>query len=185
MVSAGGFLAEGPRLGLRRLRRADVSSAYVGWLNDADVTRFLESRFSPHSEESTAAYVSKLEGDPNNVLLGIFLLDGARHIGNIKVGPIDRHHLCASVGIVIGDKGCWGKGFATEAISLATRYAFASLGLHRLEAGAYAENVGSAKAFVKAGWHEEGRERSKWLCEGRFVDGLRVACVNGSPSEAG
>ncbi len=177
-MTAEGFLIEGRRVGLRRVRSSDVTPVYVGWLNDPEVNRFLESRFSPHSLESTAAYVAKLEGDVDNVFLAIIMLDGSRHIGNMKIGPINRQHRCAAVGIVIGEKDCWGKGYATEAISLGTRYSFATLGLHRLEAGAYAENPGSARAFLKAGWHEEGREQSKWRCEDRFVDGVRIACVN-------
>lgn len=184
-MSGADYLISGGRLGLRRVCSSDVTPTYVGWLNDPEVTRFLESRFSRHTLESTAAYVAKLAGDADNVLLAIIVLDGGRHIGNLKIGPIDRRHRFADVGIVIGEKDCWGHGFASEAIVLATRYAFDTLALHRLQAGAYAENPGSAKAFLKAGWHEEGRERSKWHCGGRYMDGLRVGCVNAaSPDPA-
>ena len=31
---------------------------------------------------------------------------------------------------------------------------------------------------------EEGKEKSKWLCEGRFMDGVRVACVNPASQES-
>ena len=57
-----------------------------------------------------------------------------------------------SVRILLGDKNCWGKGYATETIEVLTEHAFGVLGLHKLTAGAYAENVGSIRAFEKAGF---------------------------------
>lgn len=167
----------GPRLHLRSPRPADVTDRYVGWLNDPEVNRCLEIRFTPHTKDSVRGYLDKMAADEENVFLAIVLNDGDVHIGNLKIGPINRAHRFADIGIVIGEKGSWGKGYATEAISLATRLAFETLGLHRLEAGAYASNMGSAKAFLKAGWKEEGREAAKWDDGGRFVDGIRVACV--------
>ena len=170
---------DGSRIHLRSVRPADATERYVSWLNDPEVNRYLEVRFSPQTLEGVRAYIDDMAKSADYVFLAIMLNDGARHIGNIKIGPINRAHLFADIGIVIGEKDCWGKGCATEAIALATRYAFDSLGLHRLEAGAYAPNMGSAKAFLKAGWREEAREAAKWLVDGEFVDGIRVACVKG------
>ena len=171
---------DGSRLHLRSVRSSDVTESYVSWLNDPEVNRYLEIRFSSHTLESVRAYVEDMAASSDYVFLAIVLNDGTRHVGNIKIGPINRAHRFADVGIVIGEKKDWGKGYATEAIALATRYAFDSLDLHRLEAGAYDCNMGSAKAFLKAGWKEECRETAKWLSDGVYVDGIRVACVRGS-----
>ena len=168
---------DGPRLHLRSARPSDASDRYVAWLNDAEINRYLELRFSTHTLAGVKAYIAEMAESTTYVFLAIVLNDGERHIGNIKIGPINRAHRYADIGIVIGEKDAWGKGYATEAISLATRYAFETLGLHRLEAGAYEPNMGSAKAFIKAGWHEEGREIAKWSVDGKFVDGIRVACI--------
>lgn len=168
---------DGPRLHLRSVRPSDATERYVGWLNDPEINRYLEVRFSKQTLEGVKAYVAEMAESRDYAFFAIVLNDGDRHIGNIKIGPINRAHGFADVGIVIGEKDCWGKGYASEAIGLATRYAFETLGLRRLEAGAYAPNAGSAKAFLKAGWHEEGRELAKWRDGDAIVDGLRVACV--------
>ncbi len=170
---------DGPRLHLRSVRPSDATERYVSWLNDPEINRYLEVRFSPQTLEGVRAYVTEMAGSEDYAFMAIVLNDGDRHIGNIKIGPMNRAHRFADIGIVIGEKDCWGKGYATEAIALATRYAFETLDLHRLEAGAYAPNMGSAKAFLKAGWKEEGLESAKWLVDGVFVDGIRVACVRG------
>ena len=101
------------------------------------------------------AYIEATAQKTDYVSLAIVLDKGFRHIGNPKIGPINCAHGFAANGLVIGDKDCGGKGYAIEAIALATRYAFDVLGMHRLEAGVYATNIGSAEALRQAGWSEE------------------------------
>jgi ribosomal-protein-alanine N-acetyltransferase len=101
------------------------------------------------------------------LLLGIFLKGDRRHIGNIKMGPVNWRYGRADVGLVIGDKSCWGNGYATGAISGICEFAFTTLGLRRLEAGAYSSNVGSIKAFLKARFVQEGILRGRWTLDGQ------------------
>jgi RimJ/RimL family protein N-acetyltransferase len=66
------------------------------------------------------------------------------------------------MGLLIGEPASWGKGYATEAIVAVTAHAFSTMGLEKLYAGAYAANAGSIRAFLKAGWVEEGRSTAMW-----------------------
>ena len=50
----------------------------------------------------------------------------------------------------------WGKGYATEIARASARYAFQSLGLDRLIAVTYPENIGSRKVLLNAGFDEQG-----------------------------
>lgn len=154
------------RVELFLLEEADVSPAYVGWLNDPLVNRFLESRFAFHDEASTRAFVGACLADANVLLLGIRnrMLDG-RHVGNIKLGPVDRRHGLGEIGVLIGDREAWGSGIATSAISLLCGIAVQQVGLRKLTAGCYASNVGSERAFLKAGFSIEGRRQRHFLFE--------------------
>jgi RimJ/RimL family protein N-acetyltransferase len=174
---------EGERLYLRRLRQADVSETYLAWMNAPEVNQYLESRFGEHSLESLSAFVAAMAGDPRNLFTGIFLRDRDRHIGNIKLGPIDVHHSHAEIGLLIGERDCWGQGYACEAIGTLTRFAFEELNLHKIVAGAYEDNGGSTRAFEKAGYRREGLLRSHWWSNGRFQDGTMLGMVN--PGHAG
>lgn len=176
-------LIEGPRLTLRRVRVSDVTPAYVAWLNDPDVNRYLEVRYVKHTAAGVRKYVASMEGDESSVFCAIALKDGDRHIGNIKIGPVNTAHRFADVSLVIGEKDCWGRGYATEAIRLITRYGFERLGLLKIEAGVYAPNQGSTKAFLKAGYRHEGLERRKFQCGSRRVDGVRLGCLQGELTE--
>ena len=107
----------------------------------------------------------------SNILFGIFSKRNDKHIGNIKLGSINSFHSRADLGLIIGDKSFWGKGIAFESICLVRDYAFTQLVLQKLYAGCYESNVGSKKAFLKAGFKVEGFLESHVI-----VDGRREGC---------
>jgi RimJ/RimL family protein N-acetyltransferase len=172
----------GPRLDLREVRPDDVTGGYYQWMNDPEVTHYLESRFFPNSVEGLRTYVAERHADRTNVFLALVVRDGARHIGNIKLGPIDWIHRRADIGILIGEKDCWGAGFATEAIRLVIEYAFLRLNLHKVTAGCYDPNVGSIRAFEKAGFVREGVRREHFYCDGRYLDLILLGLIR--PTDA-
>ena len=168
---------EGPRLVLRELTVTDVTEAYCRWLNDAAVTEFLESRFAPQNYDTIAEYVASIGNSPDSILFAMIERRASRHIGNIRLGPIDHNHRYAEIGLLIGERDCWGVGYAREAITLIRDYAFDRLGLHRLTAGCYAPNKGSEIAFLKAGFRVEGRRRHHYLLNGTYVDGVLLGMM--------
>lgn len=170
-------IIEGKDIYLRELQKKDVDSHYLGWMNDNDVTRYLESRFEIWSIKKLKDYIGEVEENPDYVFLAVVLRDGNKHIGNIKIGPINRFHMFADVGIIIGEKTFWGKGFAAETIKLVVDYAFNTLNLHKLTAGAYADNVGSIKAFKKAGFSVEGIRKKHYHYNGDYVDAVLLGIL--------
>ena len=160
----------GEHLYLREVRLSDVNENYYRWLNDPEVTQYLEVRYVPHSLENIRAFVTAMDGKSDEIFMAICLRENDRHIGNIKLGPINAMHGCGDVSLLIGEKDCWGHGYATEAIRLCCRFAFAVRNLRKLNAGVYAANVGSKRAFEKAGFREEGRLRGQSMVAGRPMD---------------
>lgn len=164
------------RLELKSLDPAALDPAYVAWLNDPDVNRYLETRFSVQTSEGVAEFVRGANASPDNYLFGIFADE--RHIGNIKLGPVDKHHRRGEVGLLIGDRAQWGRGIGCEAITLVTDFAFGVLGLHKVTAGCYALNGGSYRAFLNAGWKDAGRFVEHVLLDGAWCDVLRFEKMN-------
>ncbi|MBF0527311.1 MAG: GNAT family N-acetyltransferase [Deltaproteobacteria bacterium] len=168
----------GERIYLRRLLVTDVAEDYLAWLRDDEVVSYLELRFAHHTLESLRHYVIGGMAARDKLLLGIFLKDQDRHIGNISLNWIDWNHYWADVGIMIGDKTCWRQGLGTESVGLIKETAFGSLGLHRLAAGIYSNNVGCIKAFSRAGFEPEARLVGKRLHRSVFVDEIWMSCFN-------
>ena len=169
---------EAEHLYLREVRPSDVNECYYGWMNDPSVTQYLESRFFPNSMEGLRKYVESKLDDRDNVFLAMVLKNGHRHIGNIKLGPINWIHRTGDIGLLIGPQDCWGKGYATEAIKLVTDYAFRILGLQKVTASSYDANQGSIRAFQKAGFEIEGVRKQQFYCHGRRVDMVLMGIVN-------
>jgi ribosomal-protein-alanine N-acetyltransferase len=163
------LLASGTRVGLREIAAADVTERYVGWLNDPVTAQFLESRFALHTIESVGDFVAQQLADPAVLMLAIVELDGGAHVGNIKVGPLSPHHGTADVGLLIGERAVWGRGYGTEAIRLATQLGFERLGARKLTASCYSDNAGSAAAFRRAGWTDEGVRPAQFVGAGGGV----------------
>jgi RimJ/RimL family protein N-acetyltransferase len=163
---------------LRSISQADVTPSYLSWMNDPKVVRYTESRFQIHTLDSLETVVSGVLADPDLIMWAICRADDRAHVGNIKLGPINWRHGLGDIGLIIGDRACWGKGFATEAISLLSGYAFGALRLHKLTASMYADNIGSRRAFEKAGFEIEGVRRSHFRLDDRFTDLVLMGRIN-------
>jgi len=177
-MTAQSMFLNGKRIYLREVRPTDVNETYYRWMNNSSITDFLESRFIPQSIEKIREYVTSKLGDTENIFLAIVMKEGDRHIGNIKIGPIHWIHRTGDIGIIIGEEDCWGQGYASEAISLLTDYAFKTLNLHKVTAGAYGNNLGSVKAFEKSGFVVEGIKKNHFYFKGAYVDNILMAKWN-------
>lgn len=162
---------------LRQICVEDCTDAYVDWLNDPDVNRCLETKWTTQTRESIEAFVRTQIESEHSLLLAILSGSSGRHIGNIKLGPIHPHYQHADVSYFIGDKSEWKKGIASEAIRLICKYGFEELQLHRIEAGAYANAVGSQKALEKNGFKREAVFREQVLFEGEWIDVYRYGLL--------
>ena len=144
------------RLYLQNLVPSLIDDTYLGWMNDPKVICFLESRFCPpKSLDELRSFVKQINSSSHSLFFGIFLKAADRHVGNVKLGPISKEHHRSSIGFLIGERTLWGQGIATEAVSVAAKYALSELGLFKLTAGVYESNKGSAKILRKSGFIEE------------------------------
>jgi ribosomal-protein-alanine N-acetyltransferase len=168
----------GQSLFLRTLVGEDATPRYLSWLSDVEVTRYLEVRFSaPSNLIGLSDFISSTNESDDTLMLGMFLLSDGRHIGNIKLGPINRHHGTGDIGLLIGERGEWGKGHARAVIALVTNYAFTTLGLSKLTAGCYSANEGSRRAFLLAGFVEEGRQAAQYVADGVRQDKILLGKI--------
>lgn len=174
-----GQLISGSTIHLRPVGVDDVTERYCEWLNDPEVNQFLETRFETQTRERVLEYVKAQTRARDAVLLAIIRASDGHHLGNLRIGAINTHHQTATIAVVIGEKGAWGKGAGTEAIRLATKYAFDELGLRKLTAGCYATNVGSIRAFERAGWVREGLQRAQFVSRAGIVDAVLLGRLKG------
>jgi [ribosomal protein S5]-alanine N-acetyltransferase len=165
------FLA-GSQVYLRALERADLNETYLAWLNDPEVTRYLETGVFPSTLEDLEKFYETVTGSRSQVILAIVDKKSDRHIGNVKLGPIDWIHRRAVFGILIGEKKFWGRGIGEEVTRLMVEYAFQRLNLNRVTLGVTAEHQPAVRCYEKVGFRVEGRIREDLFKDGEYKDRL-------------
>ena len=167
-----------PRLMLRPVGVDDISAAYLDGLNDPDVVRWTEARHVVWTRERAAEWIERSNVPGVSLLLGWFVRGSGKHIGNIRLFNMHPLHRRAELSLIVFDKTEWSKGYATEAVTAVTAYAFATLALHRIHADYYAGNAASARVFAKAGYEIEGVYRDHVVVDGAYMDSIRAAKLN-------
>ena len=154
---------------LKRLNlKKDISKKYQIWMNDLEIHRYTEQKYTKHSLVNIRKFVKKKNKSKNEFLDEIFLkkIYFKIHIGNIKLGPIDFKHKTGEISYFIGEKELWGKGYATLAIKEIIKVA-KKIGLKKLKAGLYEMNIGSKKVLEKNNFKLEGKMKSEIFYEGK------------------
>lgn len=167
----------GEGISLRQISLQDCTDTYVEWLNDLEVNQYLETRWCKQDLDSIRNFVMFHLNNDHSILFAIISDDTNRHIGNIKIGPIDKYHNHAAISYFIGDKSLWGKGIATKVIQLVCEFGFHELHLHRIEAGAYSAAIGSWKALEKNGFRREAVFREQVISGDKYMDVYRYGIL--------
>jgi RimJ/RimL family protein N-acetyltransferase len=165
-------MLQSEHLQLKTLTYKDVTQKYVDWMNDPTVNQYTESRFAKHTIESVIQYVKDISGSSNDFMFGIYKDNS--HIGNIKLN-VNRQHDLGDIGLIIGDKNEWGKGYATESIRAITDYGFKTHGLNKIMAGIYSNNIGSIKAFIRAGYEQEAKLSNQYKYNSEYIGSVMMS----------
>ena len=160
---------ETENLNLRNLISEDVSQAYVDWLNDSIINKYLSSANVFQTIQTCTDYVLSFAERNDVALIGIFFKQNRLHIGNVTLNPpIDWINKVGTIGISIGRKSFMGKGLAFEALSAVVKYCFDNLNLNHIRAGVHVSNIKSLNLFIRCGFKIEGLVKEAKIVNGHF-----------------
>jgi len=167
-------MIETTRLKIVPFSEEHLTQRYVGWLNDPEVVRYSEQRYRVHTLESCEEYMRSFDHTPNFFWALIARDVDLGHIGNINA-YVDVSNNVADVGILIGEKQAWKRGFGLEAWTAVCDYLLHVANLRKITAGTLAVNSGMLQIMRRAGMIEDGRRIGHCLYEGREVDVIHMA----------
>ena len=153
----------GSYINLRPLTISDCNKRYLSWLNNNEVNKYLETRWTKHSVNSIKEHVRNINKSKNNIILAIEDKTSKKHIGNIKLGPINFNHKSSEISYFIGEQNLWGKGYGYEAVKLMSKFSLLELKIEYLLAGVYENNKSSAALLKKLGYTLQGRFKKRLL----------------------
>lgn len=148
-----------------------LAKLFSQWGADSEYSRLLNwdpaCRFSVKTAQK---WLEKEAEKDNNHFFAIRTLEGDKVIGEINLDGIRLNHRDCFVGIGLGEREYWGKGYGTDAMRIILRYAFTELNLHRVTLDVFEYNPRGVRSYEKAGFVHEGRERGTLLREGKRWD---------------
>jgi [ribosomal protein S5]-alanine N-acetyltransferase len=158
------------RVSLRSISESDVDALYRIFSN-SEVMRYWST---PPLADHNAA-VKLLNEIHEDFRRQKFLKWGiARQTDDALIGTatlfnlnLDSHR--AEIGYCL-DRAAWGNGYMNEALQALLAYAFAELGLHRIEADVDPRNSASLQTVERLGFQREGYLRERWQVNGEIQD---------------
>lgn len=167
----------GEKVYLRPLERGDMGLV-TKWHNDPEIMR-LFAFTKPTSEEYWLDWYDRMVNNPNVKYFGVAKKGNDELIGYVHLEQIYwAHKLCRDIGILIGEKGEWSKGYGTEAMRLLIDHAFNKLGLHRLELMTFPFNERGLRVWDKLGFKKEGIMRKSRYVDGEWHDLIFMALLD-------
>lgn len=96
--------------------------------------------------------------------------DQPKHIGSIGYRELDIISRRCTVGIGIGEKDYWSKGFGTDAMKILIHYLFQTMNLNRIQLDTWSGNVQAIRSYEKCGFVREGQLRNDAFIDGKYYD---------------
>jgi RimJ/RimL family protein N-acetyltransferase len=170
---------DGKIVRLRGYEKADVD-AIMKWINDEEITDLLggDMLVYPVSAIAEEKFIEASAGPSNTQKnFAIETIAEGKYIGGISFNVIDWRNRSAVVGIVIGDKSLWGKGYGTDAMRVLMRMAFDKMNLHRLGLHVFDYNTRAIASYEKCGFKREGVLREDHFARGKYHDTILMAIL--------
>lgn len=144
------------------------------WMRDSEFVRMMNTdpakllSIDKHKEWLEKNLVEEQRSD--ELFFLIRTLQEENTIGLIGLDGIRWVHGDAWVGIGLGERDYWGKGYGTDAMLVLQRYAFEELNLHWLSLTVFDYNQRAVRSYEKSGFIVEGRARQYLNREGQRYD---------------
>lgn len=142
---------EGERIFLKPIS-VEYAENYLKWVSDPEVTKFMIGLNPPKTLQGEIDWIDGILKNPNEEVWSIFIKENDKLIGNVGFHDLDNHEKNLRMGIVIGEKDEWGKGYGTEVFKVATKYLKEVKGAQTINLTCHINNFGAQKVYKNSGF---------------------------------
>ncbi len=122
----------------------------------------------PRSAASVDEFWRRRAQDKDSIDFAIAVAD--KLIGQCGLTHLDPAAQTAELGITIGEREYWGRGYGRDAVRLLIEYAFRIRNMRKVWLRVQANNARAIRSYESVGFVEEGRQRAQVWCDGEYVD---------------
>jgi len=148
--------AEGERILLRSFDSSLITNTYLSWFHDRKVNQYLMEQGARTTLDDIRVYVESLQKSGEDKFLAVFFKQNEKHIGNVRIGPIDSVTKKCRYGMLIGDTDYHGKGIGTEVVKVASEICFNTLGMQKIYLEVFENNYAAVRIYEKNKFITEG-----------------------------
>lgn len=160
----------GTKVKLREYRKEDVPQA-LAYMNDPEVKRLLTPGIPfLYTLEDELKWYDGLSAMKDTYNFAIETLEDQRYIGGCGINSVDWKNSLVVVGIFIGDKNYWGKGYGTDAMRVLIKFIFEQMNIRKIKLNVYAFNERAVKSYEKCGFVKDGTLRQEIFRDGKYHD---------------
>jgi len=144
--------------------------------NDKEIAENLRNTFPyPYTRENAERYIRYCLAEGKSCQLSLAIDCDGEAVGGIGLTKEDDIKCkCAELGYWLG-KAYWGRGVATQAVSLMCAKGFTELDLVRIYAEVFEHNAASQRVLEKCGFTLEGRLKKSICKNGEIFDSFLYA----------
>ncbi|MBN2788922.1 MAG: GNAT family N-acetyltransferase [Candidatus Delongbacteria bacterium] len=149
----------------------DDHEQYTEWLNDLEITSNLGASRGVIALNTEREYLEKLSREHNYAIID---KETDTLIGNCGFHKIDTISRNAEIGIFIGNKDFWDRGYGTDAMKQLMKYGFDHLNFRNIMLKVFSFNERAMASYRKCGFKEIGRRRNSILMYGKEYDDVMM-----------
>src|SRR3990172_127929 len=168
-------MLKGKKVLLRPMKQEDIVRQHE--FNQDPELYALDSTYPRVSplESAQAFYESRTRFDEN---IAPFAIEAdEKYIGYCSLMDLRNPHGNLELGIMIGDREYWGRGYGRDAVRLLLDYGFRHLGARRIALTTHAKNERAIRCYLACGFVEEGRPRKVVWIEGEYTDLVNMSIL--------
>ena len=170
---SGENLLRTERLILREIQEQDTEEI-VRWRNQKEVLGNIFSTKGPTIAEHEEWYRQYLIQKSRYELM-IITDPGGKKIGTVGLSNLDYISCKAELGILLGEKDEWGKGYGFEACRACIGYGFEVLKLNKINLKVFSRNLNALKLYKRLGFKEEGLLEKECFKNNELMDVIQMA----------
>lgn len=169
----------GDKVCLRAYREDDIDKA-TSFVNDKELKKFLVTTipFPTTMWEEESWIKSQISNNNGTYNFAIEDIENNKYIGGCGIQQVDWLNRVATVGIMIGYKDYWGKGYGTDAMKVLIKFLFDDMNINKIRLSTFSFNERAINSYKKCGFEIEGILKEEIFKDGKYYDKIIMSIFN-------
>lgn len=161
----------GEKVCLRAYREDDIPIA-TKFVNDGELKKLLAPGIPfPMTLWEEEEWVKLQKGNKNGEYnFAIEDIETNNYIGGCGINEVNWTSRIATIGIMVGDKNYWNKGYGTDAMKVLMKFIFDNMNIRKIKLNVFSFNTRAQRCYEKCGFKVEGVLKDEVFKDGKYYD---------------